>query len=417
MIRTVHIARYVLPEAGMLLRNAAVHISHPGRITRVEPGQRPPSKLETRVIDWGSAIILPGLVNAHTHLELTHIRRQAYSGSFTGWLSMLMRTRQSWSQDEFLASAAAGAKLSLASGVTLTGDVSASGTGARALKQEKLRKVIFEEVTSFLPEKAVQALAGLEARLAQSEPDDFMTCSASPHAPYSVSPDLYRAVADLVRRRGTRLATHVAETAAEVEFLKRGTGEFRDFLCALGALPEDWNAPAMPPIPYLDSLGVLDRPALLIHGNYLDEDSMARILRRNCSVVYCPRSHAYFGFEPHPVRRLLDMGINVALGTDSLASGDSLSILDEMRFLFQMRKDLKCDEILRMATLNGAVALDFGGLLGRLRRGYRADMTVLQLPENFADRNVVAQILEGAGECLAAVVQGEVVWKSLGLRP
>jgi cytosine/adenosine deaminase-related metal-dependent hydrolase len=106
------------------------------------------------------------------------------------------------------------------------------------------------------------------------------------------------------------------------------------------------------------------------------------------------------------------MGINVALGTDSLASNESLSVLDEMRFLFRNRKDLKCDEIIRMATLNGAVALDFGNLLGRLRRGYWADMTVLRLPEGLADRNIEAQLLEGAGECLATIVQGRIAWTS-----
>jgi aminodeoxyfutalosine deaminase len=410
MIRTVHSARYVLSEAGLLLRNAAVHISHPGRITRVEPSQNPPPNLETRVIDWGSAIILPGLINAHAHLELTRMRKLPGPDSFTGWLSMLMSERQKWTGDDFLASAAAGARLSLASGVTLVGDISASGFGAQSLRQHKLRKVIFEEITALLPEKADQAVADLQARISATEPDSLLTCGASPHAPYSVSAPIFAAVAHMARRRGIRLTTHVAETAGEVEFLIHGSGEFRDFLSRLGVLPDGWRPPGIPPVPYLESLGVLDQPALLAHGNYLDRDSMARIMNRSCSVVYCPRSHAYFGFDPHPVRQLLDMGINVALGTDSLASNDSLSILDEMRFLFRIRPDLKCDEILRMATLNGAVALDFGGVLGRLRRGYWADMTVLRLPETFSDRNVVAQILEGAGDCLATIVQGEVVW-------
>jgi cytosine/adenosine deaminase-related metal-dependent hydrolase len=207
-----------------------------------------------------------------------------------------------------------------------------------------------------------------------------------------------------------RLATHVAETKQELEFLRYGSGEFKDFLSGLGMLPDGWKPPGLAPVPYLEGFGLLDHPAILVHCNYLDEHSMSRILSRSCSVVYCPRSHAFFGHEPHPVRQLLDMGVNVALGTDSLASNDSLSILDEMRFLFRTRKDLKCDEIIRMATLNGAVALDFGGVLGRLRRGYWADMTVLRLPESVSDRNVVAQLLEGAGDCLATIVQGEIVW-------
>lgn len=415
MIRTVHTAKYVLAEAGMLHRNAAVHISDPGRITRVEPWQGPPRKLETEVIDWGSAVILPGLVNAHTHLELTRLHGLVrYSSSFTAWLASVMAEKRKLGKEACLESVRHGAQMCAASGTTLVGEISTSGWSSEALKPEKLRKVVFEEVTALLPEKAGAALEALTTRLNGVQADCLLSESVSPHAPYSVSPALFCAVAELARRRNMRPAIHVAETSQELELLREGTGEFREFLSGLGVLPEGWMPPRLAPVPYLEGLGVLDRPALLIHGNFLDEASMSRILSRNCSIVFCPRSHAYFGHAPHPVRRLLDMGINVALGTDSLASNDSLSILDEMRFLFRRRKDLKCDEIFRMATLNGAVALTFGDVLGRLRRGYWADMTVLGLPDNISDRNVEAQILEGAGECLATIVQGQVVWRKAG---
>ena len=147
------------------------------------------------------------------------------------------------------------------------------------------------------------------------------------------------------------------------------------------SLPENWTPPGLDPVSYLEQSGVLESPVLLIHCNYLDGDSMRKILSSRSSVVYCPRSHNFFGHTNHPVRELLDLGVNVALGTDSLASNDSLSVLDEMRFLFQSRKDLKAEEIFRMATLNGAAALGFGSTLGRLRRGHWADLTVLRLAE------------------------------------
>jgi cytosine/adenosine deaminase-related metal-dependent hydrolase len=137
---------------------------------------------------------------------------------------------------------------------------------------------------------------------------------------------------------------------------------------------------------------------------------MSRILNARCSVVYCPRSHAFFGHDRHPVRELLNMGVNVALGTDSLASNDTLSVLDEMRFLFKSRKDLKGEEILRMATLNGAAALHYGGVLGRLQRGYWADMAVLRLPEGIGTRHLLSRILEGAGECIGTIIQGKIAW-------
>ena len=134
---------------------------------------------------------------------------------------------------------------------------------------------------------------------------------------------------------------------------------------------------------------------------------MAIILRSRSSLVYCPRSHAFFGHAEHPVRKLLDLGINVALGTDSLASNDSLSLLDEMRFLYRVRKDLKSCEIFRMATLNGAAALGFGASAGRLRCGYWADMTVIELTGETGPKNLTAQIVEGNGKWYATIVQGE----------
>src|SRR5207247_10756679 len=147
------------------------------------------------------------------------------------------------------------------------------------------------------------------------------------------------------------------ETQEELEFLDAGSEEFREFLTTLGVLPDAYQPPRMKPIPYLENLGILESPVLLIHCNYLDPESMAIILRSRSSVVYCPRSHAFFGHAEHPVRKLLDLGINVALATDSLASYDSLSLLDQMRILDRVRKDLKRCEIVLMGSLTGYGAL------------------------------------------------------------
>lgn len=412
MIRTIHRAKFVLPEADLLLQNAAIHVTDPGRISRVEPWTGPPANLEVEVIDWGSAVILPGLVNAHTHLELTRLHRQITKfSSFTDWISQLVERRRLWTREEILESALDGARMSLASGSTLVGDIASSDTSWQALKRERLRAVVYEEVLSFLPERAGEVLDALMDRRRGVEGADLLTRGVSPHAPYSVSPELYRAVANLAKRENLPLAAHIAETRSELEFLQYGAGEFRALLSRLGAFPDHWRPPGLSPIGYLDSLGILERPALLIHCNYLDEDSMSRILRSHSSVAFCPRSHAFFGHSTHPVRALLDLGINVALGTDSLASNDTFSILDEMRYLYSNRKDLRTDELFRMATLNGAAALGFSNTLGRLRRGYWADMAVLEVPESMAPRNLTSQVLEGAGEIRATIVKGEVCWR------
>lgn len=415
MIRTIHRADFVLAEADLLLQNAAVHVGDPGRICRVEPWSKVPSGPDVRVVDWGSAILMPGLINAHTHLELTQLHNQLTGlRSFTEWLSEVIRRRREWTDEECAASVRKGAQMVLASGTTLVGDISASGLSGTALRGQKLRRVLFEETLGLGPAAAEPALASVKLRHSRLEADPLTTRGVSPHAPYSVSPDLFRAVAELARRASLPLAIHLAETPAEIELLRSGTGEFREFLSRLGVLPEGWEPPGLGPVQYLASLGLLLQSPILIHCNYLDADSIARILQCRCSVVYCPRSHAFFGHDPHPVRKLLDAGINVALGTDSLASNDSLSMLEEIRVLHRTRKDLKSEEILRMATLNGAAALHFGGKLGRLRRGFWADMTALELPKDTGAKYLVKQILEGAGECKATIVGGEVAWSKTG---
>jgi len=412
MIRTIHRARFVLAEADLLLQDAAVHVCDPGRISRIEPSHTRPSGPDVRVIDWGRAIIMPGLVNSHTHLELSLLAaRIRETTSFVEWLSQVVQERRDWTPERYVESVRVGASMALRSGTTLVADISASGLSRQALLTERIRRTVFEEAVALAPERAAESVAALEQRLQEAEPDPLTTLGVSPHAPYSVSPKLYRELAALAHRRGILMSTHAAETREELEFLKSGTGPFTGFLCSLGSLPAGWSPPKLDPIPYLEVLGILEESPLLVHCNYLDPHSMAIIQRTRSSIAFCPRSHAYFGHENHPVRQCLDLGINVALGTDSLASNDSLSMIDEMRFLNRTRRDLKCEEIFRMATLNGATALNLGRVLGRVRRGFWADMTVLKLPAEAGGRNLLAQILEGAGECIATIVKGEIVWQ------
>jgi len=415
MTKVIHRAKYVLAEPDLLLQNAAIHISSSGRISHIGTWQGSLPNPEAKVVDWGSAVIMPGLVNAHTHLELTSFCDQLTQfDSFTDWISQLIHKRRSWTQEQFLTSAKEGARLSLASGTTLAGDITSSGVGWCATRDLNLRRVVFEEVIALSADQTDQVVSQLNSTLKQAEPNPLLTHGISPHAPYSVSPSLYRRTAELARSQGMLLTTHVAETKAEIQFLQAGTGEFKDFLARIGALPVDWKPPQLHPIPYLDSLGVLGRSCLLVHCNYLDQNALQRILNTRSTVVYCPRSHEFFGHEDHPVRKLLDLGINVALGTDSLASNTSLSMLDEMRFLFRKRKDLKCEEIFRAATISGAAALNLDNTLGRLKRGYWADMAVLELPPTLDSRQLLIRMLEGAGECIATIVQGQMAWSKYG---
>jgi cytosine/adenosine deaminase-related metal-dependent hydrolase len=415
MIEAIHRAKYVLAAPAILMHNAAVHVLDTGRISRVEPWLGSASIPKAQVVDWGSAVIMPGLINAHTHLELTSLHNQVtHFSSFTDWIFQLISRRREWTRDDFLTSIRDGARLSLSFGTTLVGDITASGLGWAAAAGDHLRRVVFEETLALSSSQADQALSQLERLLERTDPHHLLEHGVSPHATYSVSPELFRRTAQLARGKRMLLATHAAETRAELQFLQDGTGEFREFLGAAGVLPNDWEPPEQPPIHYLDSLGVLGQFCILSHCNYLDRESITRISATRSNVVYCPRSHAFFDHEEHPIRQLLDCGVNVALGTDSLASNSSLSMLDEMRFLYEKRKDIKPEEIFRAATLSGAAALGFGDSLGLLKRGHRADMAVLKVPRSLKPRQLISQILEGAGECIGAVVEGQTAWRKPG---
>lgn len=378
----------------------------------MEPWSGLTAKDGIEVIDWGSALIMPGLVNTHSHLELTKLHGLLQgTGSLPGWIQRLTDTCRNWKRRDYLESSRMGARLAIQAGTTLVGDISAGGYSREALIAEKFRKVVFEEVLSFLPERAPEKLKELERRVECYGNNNLLTAGVSPHAPYSVSPHLYCAVSRLASDRDLPMTTHLAESEEEVEFLSSGTGEFRSLLNGFGILPADWEPPGCTPTRYLETLGVLEKPMVLAHCNYLDDDSIRVIQESRSSVAFCPRSHHFFGHQTHPVRALLDRGVNVALGTDSLGSNDSLSMLDEMRFLRARRSDLTHSEIIRMATLNGATALGFAGLLGRLRRGYWADMTVLDLPESTGSKHLMREVLEGAGVCRGTIVHGEVIWR------
>jgi len=234
MIRTIHRAHFVLAEADFLLQDAAVHVCDPGRISRIGPWHGKPSGQDVRVIDWGKAIIMPGLVNSHTHLELTRLfGRIRQTTSFVDWLSQIVQERREWTPEQHAESVRAGAAMALRSGTTLVADVSSGGLSRQALLAERIRKAVFEEAVALAPERAADSVADVERRLQEAEPDPLTTLGVSPHAPYSVSPRLYRELAALARRRGIQLTTHVAETREELQFLESGTGPFVPFLGSL----------------------------------------------------------------------------------------------------------------------------------------------------------------------------------------
>ncbi|RPI80948.1 MAG: amidohydrolase, partial [Planctomycetaceae bacterium] len=216
--------------------------------------------------------------------------------------------------------------------------------------------------------------------LATSSAPPHLGFGLSPHAPYSVHPTLLKGLVDLAIESGAPVAMHLAATRSELELLARGGGEFAEFLKRLAVWNPDVFRERRSILDYLKELARSPR-GLVVHGNYLS-DADIEFLARNpqLSVVYCPRTHAYFGHEPHPWRTLLERNINVALGTDSRASNPDLSVWDELQFLRRCEPDVPGQTLLDLATIRGARALGLEAHCGTITPGRSADLAIIDLP-------------------------------------
>jgi len=376
-------ARWIVPIDGPPLPHGTVTIEGE-RIVAVEPhGQR------TAKLDFGNVAVLPGFVNAHTHLDLSGMRGKCPpTPDFTQWLRGVVRYRRSRVPDLPAWNVYDGATQAVQVGTTLLGDIVGVDASNGYRSPEWCRCVAFKELLG-LPFERIQSTWEAGVRWVKSPVDETGTLrrGLSPHAPYSVHQLLFRQVAQRARQQqaGSRevnrphlqlpVAIHLAETCAELELLERHTGPFVEFLTALGV----WNPEGL-----VQSVGQLIElfadagPVLFIHCNYLDP---ATPIPSNATIVYCPRTHATFGHPPHPFQEFQRRGVRVALGTDSLASNPDLDILAEARFVHRHYPDVPAADVLRMITLSGAEALGWSEETGSLTPGKSADLVVLPLPD------------------------------------
>jgi cytosine/adenosine deaminase-related metal-dependent hydrolase len=355
-------ARWVFPVSAPPLEGGTVTIANE-RIVAVEPhGTRRAD------LDLGDAAVLPGLVNAHTHLDLSGLRGLAPpSPDFVGWLKQVIEHRRRRSPEQVRADIEAGLAECLRTGTTLLGDISGDGGSWDVLAEAPVRTVVFREMLGLPEHRASGAWERLDRWLASRDATPTCRPGVSPHAPYSVRSSLFFAAAT----RGWPVAVHLAETVEEQELLVLRSGPFVPFLRDLGVWTPDGLAEDTDHV--LRLLNGLS-PTLLVHGNFLNASAA---IPRNASLVYCPRTHAAFGHPPHPFLDFLARGVRVALGTDSLASNPDLDLLAEARFLHRRRPEVPGATLLRMATLSGTEALGWADVTGSLDVGKSADLVVL----------------------------------------
>lgn len=370
--------------AGEAIENGELFIEQ-GRIKEV--CRRQTHSEDSECLDLSDHLLLPGFVNAHCHLSLSVLHEKVPScENFTDWVRALLKENMQLPWGERVQALKSGAQEMLNSGVTTLADFMSHPELLPEYSALPFRQILFLEVLGFKKSMVEEALNRVTSIFASQNPKGgLLQLGLAPHAPYSVSTELFRELKKLATRYDCPFTCHVAEFPEEVWFLKEGGGELGEFLKERNAIDDDWQPPGKSPIRYLDEIGVLDA-MIGVHLNHIDGD-LECLAARNARAVFCPGSSRWFGrTQIMPVRQLLDAGVTVGLGTDSLASNESLNFLREIKVADEMLSDVSRPEILKMATEGGGRAL--GLPTGNLAPGMSADFIgfrVQQKPNAWTD--------------------------------
>jgi len=350
------------------------------------------SESDTRIetIDLGDVAILPGPVNAHTHLELSWMRnRIPPSDSMPVWASKLMALRREHGSDP-PAPIAAAIRESRAAGTSLVGDVTNTLAAYDLVSDSRLEGAIFLELLGFNSPSPHRQVEAAQTSLDRLTPRHAWRRSIVPHAPFSVSPELFHAIGKAAG--DYPVSVHLGESAEELEFLRSGTGAWRELLGRIGAWNEQWRPPACGPVEYLDRLGLVNDRLLAVHGTQLQQPELARLAAARATLVACPRSNRWTGAGTPPIQDFYESGVRVAIGTDSLASVDDLNLFAELADMHRLAPHVPAARLLESATVAGAQALGFADEFGTIEKGKRAELIAVQVPRGIDD---VEQYLVG----------------------
>ncbi len=372
-------ASWLLPIDGPPIADGAVLVDEAGRLVAVGPGDRvprPPGVAEQLLA--GSAL-LPGFINAHTHLELTGLDGQVPDDDFPAWIRRIIALKQARTPADFLAAARQGLRDCWAAGVTTVADTGDSGAVTQALAEADASGIAYHEVFGPHPDQVAGAIEAARQRL--EELGRFQSprirLGLSPHAPYSVSGPLYGAVARLASELRMPVAVHLAESREETALLETGRGGFADAWTARGIpLPV---RPGRSPVAWLDHHGVLGPDTLCIHVVQASDADLGTLSGRGAAVAHCPRSNRRHGHGRAPLRSMLDHGLRVGVGTDSVASVAPLDLLAEARAARAIA-GLGAAATLELVTLGAARALGLADQIGSLTPGKWADLVSIELP-------------------------------------
>lgn len=409
----IYTARYLLQADGRLLENAALLEDH-GRILRIDqPATLQRQAPAAKWVDYPDALILPAFINAHTHLELSHYPQWASAAgvmndscNFVDWILRLVKVKRSLKPDHLCAAVSHGLQLSLQAGTAALGDILSNFEAGKRYAESPLCGRVFLETLGQDRELTQLLYKKLDKQLKKGKIGQFEQ-GLSPHSPYTIRPNYMHQLYRRCHTEGVACCTHIAESTAEIDFLDTGGGELVErFYTTINW--HQYRPPArhIRPLDFLQQHGGLFAGHLLVHGVQLTPPEMDTIASQGATLVLCPRSNAHLQVGTAPVAILKKAGVKLALGTDSLASNQSLSLWDEMAFAAQVYENvLGPRELLALATTDGAAALGLKGQLGDLQPGFRCSFQVVR-PASFSPPDLLLEqlIREGQGIRPEAVV-------------
>lgn len=419
---TIYRAAWVLPVATEPVRDGAVMVGTDGRIAAVGPRAAIEPPQGAQVVELGEAALLPGLVNVHAHPELSLFRGALEDLRFRDWILRLVGTRRAVLCDGDYDVAARWTLVEcLRAGMTTLAATETSAASVGALKEARMRGVVYREVFGPDPRIADESMADLRAAVdrLRGEETELVRIGISPHAPYTVSDALFTAAGRYARDERLPIAIHAGESVPERELVARGEGDFAPGLRAreIATPPRGQTTVEM-----LDRLGVLAARPLLIHCVLLEYDDVARLVDNGCAVAHCPVANARLGHGIAPLPALRQAGVRVGLGTDSVGSNNRLDLLEEARIASLLHRGrlasydfLSPADLLRLATIDGARALGLEERVGTLEPGKDADLCAVSLaaPHVRPVHDPVAALFHAARgtDVVMTAVRGRVLYR------
>ncbi len=389
-----------------LVNNSAVVVSR-GIILAAGPAEAILRKYPGHGIMYlKNSVLLPGFVNLHAHLELPPLLDVIRAKAFPDWVLNLIKAKKALTNKDYASATKTNINTLIHTGTTTVGEICTHGVSPLIIKRSGLRTIVYHEIISMGPAASIPQLTSLSSR-----PSSLVRAGISPHTPYTVAETVLLQIKKLAKKYNVKLCMHVAESKDEIRLLQRKRNGLEK-LYKFASWDPVWAPKSLSSFEYLKRIGFLSPDLLAVHAVQVSDSDIILIKKSKTAIAHCPRSNKETGVGRMPLKKFLNAGITVGLGTDSLASASNLNMWDEMRYALQIhRKDgVTAEDVFSLATIGGAKALGFDKEIGTLEPGKKADIIAVPLPQKDMG-DLYSDLLRETKSCIMSMVNGKILFK------